>query len=136
MHNWASFFIGGLTFTVILLIIVWLTYSTRTFVFSACPTDIPICRGANYYNDPGEAIANGSNVNDILFIDSNNEMFYKRVRRTNNCIPGFNQTIPIMFPQYCSFTDVFGATSTWKETYFNSNIYRSTNGLSVPVTTT
>lgn len=98
-----SFIIGILIGMIIILIIVWICYATNTFFFSYCSKSPPLCKGNDYYNDPGEALANGANINDILFLNDKNEMFYKRVPATSSCVAGPGQTVEILYPQYCEF---------------------------------
>lgn len=136
MFDWVSFTIGGLVFSIIILLVIWITYYTRTFIFQYCATQPPYCTGIDYYNNPGNAIANGADVDDILFINNQNEMFYKRVPRTDDCIPQSNQVIPIQYPQYCEFETAFGMTGTWKQTFFTSNVYRPADGSLNPTVTT
>jgi len=131
--EFVSLLIGLLLGMITMLLLVWLAYFSRAFVFSFCPTTSRPCAGADYYNDPGNALAHNPQLTpaDILFLNNNNEMFYKRVPRVGNCTPEANQTVQIVFPQYCSFTGtggVAGATAgsvhTWRETAFGSNIYK------------
>ena len=100
--------VGILIGMIIMLLIVWLVYATRSFVFVSCPSGVPPCTAADYYNNPGNALANGAKVDDILFINSDNEMFYKRVPKNNNCAPLSNATVHVRYPQYCSFNGVVG----------------------------
>ena len=121
---------------IIMLLLVWLSYFTRTFLFSYCPTTMRACASVDYFNNPGDALANGSELDDILFINDEGEMVYKRVPRTNTCYPQTNQVVDIEYPQYCSFTDSSGASGTWKATAFGSNIYKPANGLPGATVTT
>lgn len=98
-----SFFIGLIIGVIIMIIIVWIAYASRTFVFTYCASNAPICTGNDYYNDPGQALANGAQLSDILFLNDQNEMFYKRVPATSSCVPGPGQTVEILYPQYCLF---------------------------------
>lgn len=98
-----SFFIGLIIGMIILLLIVWICYASNSFLFTYCSSNAPLCKGADYYNDPGEAIANGANINDILFLNDELKMFYKRVPAISSCVPGPGQTVEILYPQYCSF---------------------------------
>lgn len=87
----------------ILLIISWICYSTRTFIYVDIPWTYPQCRFSNYFNNPGNAIANGADVNNILTVNKEGRMKYQRVPK-DVCVPGSNQDITIFNPQYCSFT--------------------------------
>ena len=91
-------------------------------MFTYCPTQARPCGGANYYNNPGDALANGANINDILFLNDQNQMYYKRVPKNTDCVPESNQIVHIMHPQYCSFSGPSPPT-TWRETAFGSNMY-------------
>jgi hypothetical protein len=120
-----SFTIGLLLGMIILLILVWWAYFSRTFLFTYCPTQARPCGGGDYYNDPGDALANNPNVTvaEILFLNDENEMFYRRVPKNTDCVPEANQLVYIQYPQYCSFSNSVGVSGTWRETAFNSNIY-------------
>lgn len=134
--DFVSFTIGLLLGMIIMLVFVWIAYFTRSFLFTFCPVQTRACGAADFTNDPGDALAQNPQLtaSDILFLDSNNHLFYKRVLRTTDCNPQ-NQTVFIEFPQYCSFSTTGGTAGIWKETAFNSNIYRP-DGFSGPTITT
>lgn len=120
-----------------MLLLVWIAYFTRSFLFTYCPTQARPCGGADYYNDPGDALANNPQVTvaDILFLNDQNNMFYRRVPRNTDCVPESNQIVYMRFPQYCSFSTTGGTAGVWKETAFNSNIYNP-DGFPGPSVTT
>lgn len=120
-----SFVLGFLTGAIVMLILIWLAYFTRSFLFTYCPTQAPPCSGGDYYNDPGDALASNPQITaaDILFLNDDNQLFYKRVVKNTGCIPESNQLVHITYPQYCSFSGTGGVSGTWRETAFNSNIY-------------
>lgn len=118
----ASLTIGIFIGIIIILIIVWITYVTRTFLFSYCPTSHPVCVGSDYYNDPGDAIAAGASVQDILFLNDVPEMFYKRVPNTSVCVPSSDQVVEIEQPQYCLFT-IDAQQFEGKNQFFGSTSY-------------
>lgn len=124
--DFVSFIIGLLLGMILMLLFVWITYFTRSFLFTYCPTQARPCGGADYYNDPGDALAHNPQimVQDILFLNDQNNMLYRRVPRNTDCIPESNQIVYIKYPQYCSFSTTGGSTGIWKETAFNSNIYK------------
>lgn len=126
--NFVSFIIGGLIFSIITLLLVWIAYFSRIFMFTYCPSQAPVCHASDYFNNPGDAIANGANVGDILFIDKKGQMVYKRVPKTSNCIPGTGQAVVIPFPQYCSFTNDSGVSGTYRDSGFNTNTYYPVSG--------
>ena len=134
--DFISFVIGVLIGAIITLILIWAAYFTRSFLFTYCATESSLCAGADYFNNPGDALANGANINDILFLNDQNELFYDRVPRTGDCTPESNQIVNILYPQYCSFSTTGGVSGTWKETSFNSNIYKPANGIPGPTITT
>jgi len=136
MFDFVSFIIGLLLGAILMLIAVWIAYYTRIFLFTYCPTSTRACGGLDYYNNPGEAISNGSNVNDILFLNNQNDLYYKRVPKTTNCVPESNQTVHISYPQYCQFSDNTGLSGTYRSSSFGSNIYKPASGLPGPTITT
>lgn len=110
-----------------MLIITWITYSTRTFIFTVCPSELIRCRNVNYFNNPGNAIADGAQVDDILSLDSDERLMYKRVPK-DLCLPESNQDVHILNPQYCSFTLDDGTSIEAKSTFFESPFYVATQG--------
>jgi hypothetical protein len=109
---------------------VWAAYNNRVFLFTYCPTTVPDCLGPDYFNDPGDALAQGANLDKILFLNDKNQMFYERVPRTTSCIPDGDQTIRILYPQYCSFV-IDHKTVTGKALEFDSPSYLTTNNVVV-----
>lgn len=135
--SFISFIIGVIIGTIITLVLLWIAYFTRIFLFTHCPKRSRPCGSSDYYNDPGNALAHNPNLSpsDILFINNNHEMFYKRVPRNTNCNPDFNQLVYIKYPQYCAFTGVDNVIGLWKQTAFNSNIYKPVDS-NQPIVTT
>lgn len=125
-----SFVIGIIIGIVIILIFVWIFYISRSFIFTYCAGNAPICTGNDFFNNPGNAIANGANIDDILFLNDKNEMFYKRVPATSTCVPSTGQTVEILYPQYCQFT-VNGAPVEGKAQNFNNPVYDLPGGATV-----
>jgi hypothetical protein len=120
--DFVSFWLGLLLGLIAMLAIFTALYNARAFAFEHCAVSTKICLGAEYYNNPGSAITNGSLVSDILTVNSDGEMFYKRVPK-DSCMPGDNQTIQILSPQYCFFSDNGIDGMTGKAVQFNSNNY-------------
>jgi hypothetical protein len=128
--DFTSFMIGLLLGMIMMLLLVWAAYAGRVFLFTYCAKSAPYCTGSDYYNDPGDALANDQSINvpEILYLNSNDEMFYRRVPKNSNCTPQGNQTVYMKYPQYCSFNNSSGVSGVWKETAFNSNIYDPITG--------
>lgn len=124
--DFTSFIIGVLLGMLVMLVLVWVAYFTRSFLFTYCATQALPCAGAEYYNDPGDALATNPQLeaNDILFLNSDDLLLYKRVQKTSACTPQSNQTVVMTYPQYCSFSNTGTSGATWRETAFNSNIYK------------
>lgn len=136
--DFVSFVIGLLLGMIIMLLIIWVAYFTRSFLFTYCPTQARPCGGADYYNDPGDGLAHNPQitVSDILFLNNENEMFYKRVPKNTDCVTESNETVYMKFPQYCSFSTTGGTAGVWRETAFNSNIYTPSGFAGPTITTT
>lgn len=135
MFEFISFVIGLLLGMIIMLIFIWIFYYSRLFIFTYCPKQTPIYDPSNYYINPGDAISNGSDINDILFINSQNELFYKQVsKHNNNHLSGLG--IHISHPQYCQFFDNTDNSIVYKSSSFGSNIYNPVDGSTAPVVTT
>jgi hypothetical protein len=133
MENFAVFFIGVLVGLIIAFILVTILYSTRTFVFSGCTTSNRTCRASDYYNIPGRALAEGASIGDILFINPEGQLIYRRVPK-NVCRPGENQDIVIPHPQYCTFTFENGLSLEARNAGLGSNVYTLVNGLNIDIT--
>lgn len=119
-----SIIIGVFLGMLLMLLLVWIAYATRTVLFTYCPVETNACTGSDYFNDPGNAIAAGANPDYILFLNDQNQLYYQRVIMPNvNCVPFGDQTIHVVYPQYCSFTTNTGETLTGKNTGFASPVY-------------
>lgn len=105
---WVMLLVGVIIGAIIMVLIGWILYATRSFAYSHCPVSTPVCKADDYYNDPGDALAHGANINNILFLNDISQMLYKRVVRNNNCVPGSDQIIKIQYPQYCAFNGTAG----------------------------
>ena len=103
MWDTSSFVVGIFVGLLLMIILLWISYASRIFVFTTTPRDYPECRSSQYFNNPSNAINDGFQVSQILAINSNNQMEYRRVPKSL-CVPGDNQTVIINNPQYCLFT--------------------------------
>lgn len=97
-------FIIGLFFGLMLMIVIcWSAFTTRTFIFTGCTKDELQCRRVDYYNNPGQAIKEeGVSDQDILAV-VDGKLIYRRVPKVN-CRPSSNQDVQIYYPQQCQFT--------------------------------
>jgi hypothetical protein len=124
MWDSVSFIVGLLAGFFLCVIIVWILYATRSFVFTGCVRHPSVCRSSDYYNDPGDALAAGAKISDILFRDADGNISYKRVQKHSNCVPSSdNVTVPITHPEYCSFLSPDGARYEGKNLTFESPVY-------------
>jgi hypothetical protein len=115
----------GVMFTILITAIL---FWTRSLVFSVCPNQQPVCRSQNYLADPAQALANGSKVEDILFLESGN-LLYKRVPNTNTCTPSpSNQAVIIPYPQWCEFGVSGGNKYEARNLRFGSPTYTYKDG--------
>lgn len=104
MWDSASFVVGIMIGLIIMLVVVWSLYTSRTFIFNVCPKSSRICRLTDYINLPGIALADGAELEDILFLREDG-LYYKRVPRVSGCVPlPSTQTVKVRYPQYCNFT--------------------------------
>lgn len=126
MWDTVSMLIGVFIGMFLAFIITSISYYNRFFIFTACPGQEVRCRSDDYYTDPGDAIANGANSDDILFLDASGDMLYKQVPKTQ-CSPGPSQDTFIKDPQYCIFTDDNGDSFEAKNQSFGSTYYTSTS---------
>jgi len=133
--DFLSIFIGVVLGMIIILIIVWIAYYSKTFIFSYCASTTRPCGFADYYNDPGVALAQNINLTpeDILFV-KDDEMFYNRVLKNTDCAPQSNKITYIKYPQYCEFSSN-SSSGTWRQTALFSNLYKPV-GFTGPTITT
>jgi len=122
--DFLSVLVGIFIGMLLMLLLVWIAYLARVFAFAYCADGPRLCKGSEYYNDPGDALANGAQLSDILFLNDENELLYKRLPKISNCTPGEDQLVTIMYPQYCSFT-INGTTITGEAIAYNSPIYQA-----------
>lgn len=139
MWDSASAVVGILIGVAIGLFIVWLLYITRAFVFSTCAVQYPVCSAQDYYENPGDAILNGSNIDNILFITPSSSnvdtMVYLRQPKVNTCTPSSaNQTVVVQYPQWCEFTDTASNKYQAENLSFNSSVYSYKDNLNNTIT--
>ena len=126
MWDGVSFIVGILLGMVLMLVVVWICWSTRTLVFTVCPkSKSAVCRGLDYVNLPGVALAAGVPLEQILFLESDG-LYYKRVPKIPNCVPmPATQTVKVRFPQYCSFNAQDGMEIEAKQVSPGAPVYRA-----------
>jgi len=123
--DWLSFITGVVVGLIIMLLITWIVYSVDN-------NNGNVCMGADYYNDPVDAIQHGAKESDIYSIDEEGRLNYKRViKKSGGCIPSTDQTIIIERPSKCVFVDDEGLELEGKQTHYNSSTYVLEDGTSV-----
>lgn len=100
MFDAIAFFTGLVLGMIILLIIVWVSYSSRVVFFSNCSRSQPYCVDKDYLNDPGMAIAKGYSTKELFHVSPDNHLYYRRPR-VANCHHHLDQQVQITHPQYC-----------------------------------
>ena len=124
MWDLSSFVAGMLVGGIIVFIIFWLLYLTRSFVFITCPYQTETCQPSNYIQNPGTAIGRGADINNILFISGETPtMTYKQVPNSKCNPSSTDQAVIMNYPQYCSFVSNDGNTYEGKNLRFNSATY-------------
>jgi hypothetical protein len=131
MWDWIAFVVGFLIGLVFMILLTWILYVTRSYIYSNCPDTQRTCRGDDYYADPGVALSNGAVLDEILMINDQEKMYYKRYPRTGTCTPGNNQVVQIQQPEFCTFTLTSGQELVGENQFFGSNIYTVFNGTEV-----
>lgn len=97
-----SFVIGIFLGLVLMMVMCWGAFTTRTFIFTGCLKDEVRCMRSDYYNDPSKAIQEeGVTDSDILTV-VDDKLMYTRVPKTH-CRPMSNQDVHILNPQQCQF---------------------------------
>jgi len=138
MWDGGSFVVGLIIGMAIAFFLIWLLYITKVFIFSSCAIQYPICTAADYYQDPGQAIANGSKVEDILFIvpdtQSIETMTYERQPRVNTCTPSSTNQIVVVNPQWCDFDTTNGTKYDAMNLGFDSTVYSYKNNTGNTIT--
>ncbi len=92
--------VGLLIGFAIALLISWAMVSNNYWLWANCYVHTLSCGPNDYYDNPGQAIANGANEADILIV-KNDYLLYNRYQRNVRCVPGPGQTVVIPYPQYC-----------------------------------
>jgi hypothetical protein len=126
MFDFVSFLIGIFFGFLIAVIITWIGYSNKVFVFTGCAINGLKCRYSNYFNNPAKAISEGFTADQIMYVNDNGVLMYKRVPK-DLCFPTANQTIPVPRPQYCSFSDKNNNTYIARNDKFESPYYTILN---------
>jgi hypothetical protein len=123
--NFMIFFSGFIVGCIIFLIIMLILYSNRKGVFQYCSTEGLTCSISDYYNNPRDAMNQGYEFDDILYI-KNDQLFYNRVKKeSKKCNPGPNKEIKIKFPEYCIFENTNKNRTIWKDVGFMRNTYQN-----------
>lgn len=120
------FFLGLITGIILIIILMLILKSTNSVPFNNCYGTPAICRSSQYFNNPTNALRNGSTLSEILTINNNNQMQYKRPPR-EPCSPGENQEVTIVNPQYCTFTNSDGSV-LYRDMFFDANLYYKADG--------
>jgi hypothetical protein len=126
MWDSVSALIGVFIGIIIAIIFGWVSYNNRFLVFTGCPRNIARCHREQYYEDPGDALADGANIDRLLFLNDKSQLYQHR-RPKVICRPGSNQDKHIKRPQYCLFESSQGILIEAKNTEFNSSNYISVN---------
>lgn len=110
----------------VVLIVGWICYQSRIFVFAYCPGTLLGCKKGDYFNNPGDALASGVNLTGSLYLapgpGSTQTLYYRRPANNSQCIPE-NPTVRIDNPRYCSFTDITGQKHIGVQLSFNAPDY-------------
>lgn len=135
MWDGVSFAVGLLLGFIIMLIIMWITYSTRTFLFTRCLTRLPPCLRSQYIANIGEAIAAGYPVKDILYV-VDGILYYRRPQTDINCSPTARESVVQQpYPLYCSFDTDQGHQYEGHKIAHGSYEYTNITGETIYVTT-
>lgn len=127
MFDAISVLIGVFIGFIIALIFGWLSYKTNVFIFTYCANDVvPHCHHTDYYEDPGQQLKYGGDIDNMLFLNDKNVMYWHRGTE-KLCVPGRKQDIAINYPQYCSFTDDSGNQIEARNISYESPNYISTS---------
>lgn len=127
--SFPSLFIGFLLGLLMMLILFWFLYYSRSLIFATCPLQTPFCVQNDYVNDPGQALTQGAVLDQILSVKEG-VMFYKRVQSNSACVPQVNQTIPIQNPQYCQFSNSL-TSEIWRQEEPGGSVYSSNSGVTI-----
>jgi hypothetical protein len=84
-------------------LIAWAMVNNNYWLWAQCYTNTLTCGPADYYSNPGQALANGATLDEILAVrpDPDGYLLYNRYPRVSTCVPGPSQTVVIPYPQYC-----------------------------------
>lgn len=123
--DFGSFIVGVVLGMFMMLLIIWIVYYTRSFVFTYCPITARVCGAADYYTNPQDALEAkmGLTGGQILWV-KDGKLYYNKVVKHTDCVPGNDKVTYISYPQYCEFTTADGDTVLYKDTHYKSNIYQ------------
>jgi len=121
MWSWATFLTGLFLGMLAMLIVGWVAFQTRTFVFTYCPAQVPACGLQDYFNDPGQYLASGGSLQDLLFLDRG-ALRFRRPTTSSQCSPE-SPTVTIDNPQFCNFLRPDGTPVEGKSVSFNAPDY-------------
>jgi hypothetical protein len=126
MWDSISALIGVFLGVIIAIIFGWVSYNNRFIIFTSCAKNMKKCHREQYYEDPGNALADGANIDRLLFLNDKGQLYQHR-RPKVICIPGSNQDKHIKRPQYCLFKSSNGTPIEGKNIEFDSSNYISVN---------
>jgi hypothetical protein len=122
-----SLFIGLIFGAIIATVIMGICFIFGVGIFEYCSLARRTCGANDYYLDPGDALANGYNIDELLFLSQNNELLYRQGLKSTDCIPE-NQDVIIQYPQYCNFQTHYGQFVEGRSISFGSPQYVLSTG--------
>lgn len=123
MLDLISIFLGIMIGMLIMLIIVWGFYNSRTLFFTHCPVEIRYCQSEDYINAP--TVREKENLHI-----TNGKLYYRRVLNGLHgpCIPDIDQTVEITHPPVCLFQE---GTTRFTGRMVSAGKYQGENGATV-----
>lgn len=101
--------IGAVVASIIIILVLWICYYWRLFIFTYCAQGPSYCIGADYILSPDEAKRLGY-LDEEIFEIRGNELYYTPPRRTRNC-QVYRDYSRVVEPRYLSVRYQNGKTA-------------------------
>lgn len=106
--DWPLLLIGVLLGSLIVVLIFWLLYATRTGFFANCKAESRSCLFKDYDNNLNQQLDDGKAI--LRLNSTKDKVYWTRVPLEANCTPGINAEVYLPFAPYCQINGNLKAT--------------------------